>query len=412
MLMQKVLVLAGGYDQIELIRELKKRGYSVLLADYLDNPPAKEAADIFYQVSTLDEEKICEIARKEKVDLIITACTDQALLTVASVSEKLGLPFYLSREQTRNVTNKFYMKQKFKQNRISSADYEIFESRIDKDDISRFKKFPYIVKPCDCNSSKGVRKVDNEQDLLVALQDAIQLSRTHKAVMEKYLEGMEISIDAWICDGVPEILSITETRKMNHDIGRFTIYQSRYPVEISDEIYKQIEKNTDLICSGFGLKEGPLLVQAIIEKNEVYILEFSARMGGGSKYKLIEYISGINIMEKYVDFVITGKNTKAVPQRSDRQIEVDYIYANNGVVKEITGVEQLKQNGTISEAFMYKKNGSEITQRVVSGDRVLGVLLEADTIEELENKRTAMLQDCRIIDETGADILYRECFAE
>ena len=96
-------------------------------------------------------------------------------------------------------------------------------------------------------------------------------------------------------------------------------------------------------------------------------------MGGGSKYKLIEYISGINIMEKYVD---------------------------------------LKQKGTISEAFIYKKNGSKITQHVVSGDRVLGVLLEADTIEGLENKRTAMLQDCRVIDETGADILYRECFAE
>ena len=41
----KALVLAGGYDQIALIKELKAKKYEVLLADYLDNPPAKKEAD-------------------------------------------------------------------------------------------------------------------------------------------------------------------------------------------------------------------------------------------------------------------------------------------------------------------------------------------------------------------------------
>ena len=43
----KALVLAGGYDQIALIKELKKRDYEVLLADYFENPPAKKEADFF-----------------------------------------------------------------------------------------------------------------------------------------------------------------------------------------------------------------------------------------------------------------------------------------------------------------------------------------------------------------------------
>lgn len=43
----KALVLAGGYDQIALIKELKAKKYEVLLADYLDNPPAKKKQIIF-----------------------------------------------------------------------------------------------------------------------------------------------------------------------------------------------------------------------------------------------------------------------------------------------------------------------------------------------------------------------------
>ena len=37
----KILVLAGGFDQIALIEELKQRGHDVYLADYLDSPPAQ-----------------------------------------------------------------------------------------------------------------------------------------------------------------------------------------------------------------------------------------------------------------------------------------------------------------------------------------------------------------------------------
>ena len=49
---KKALVLAGGYDQIALIAELRKKKYYIILADYLDNPPAKKEADCFMQVST------------------------------------------------------------------------------------------------------------------------------------------------------------------------------------------------------------------------------------------------------------------------------------------------------------------------------------------------------------------------
>lgn len=407
--MKKALVLAGGFDQIALINELKKRGYKILLADYLENPPAKDYADTFYQTSTLDVEKIYALAKNENVNLITTACTDQALLTVAEVASRLNLTFYLSVEQARNVTDKYYMKQKFREYGVTTADFYILD-QTEHYDISFLNNYPYVIKPCDCNSSKGVRKVDNKKDLIDALNKSFQLSRTHKAVVEEFIDGRELSIDAWIVNGKAEILSITETKKMKQDTSRFTIYQSVYPTEITEENLTQIHDNIDKICNGFQLKEGPLLVQAIVSKSEVYVVEFSARMGGGSKYKLIEEITSIDIMKKYVDFVDGAINKIEGPKKNSNCIEVDYIYAKNGIVKKIDGFEELKRQGLIKEIFTYKEEGSEIQKRETSADRVLGMLLEADSQDNLNKKREKVLSEASILDDFGNDIMYRDCF--
>ena len=124
----KILVLAGGFDQIALINEIKSRGHIVYLADYYANPPAKKYADKHFQISTLDEEAVYQLALEKEVDLITTACTDQALLTVASVSERLGLPCYVSSETARNVTNKAYMKKIFSEFSIPTASCTLLEN--------------------------------------------------------------------------------------------------------------------------------------------------------------------------------------------------------------------------------------------------------------------------------------------
>ena len=55
----KILVLAGGSDQIALIQELKSRGNNtIILIDYFENPPAKKYADQHIVASTLDCDEV------------------------------------------------------------------------------------------------------------------------------------------------------------------------------------------------------------------------------------------------------------------------------------------------------------------------------------------------------------------
>lgn len=396
----KILVLAGGADQIALINELKSRGHETVLVDYFENPPAKQYADKHIVASTLDTERVEEIAVDENVDLVCTACTDQALLTVAKVSEKLNLPCYISYQTGLNVTNKQYMKKVLMENNIPTAKFVILDS-VDMTAIKDFQ-YPLVVKPVDCNSSKGVKKVESVEELSKYLQEAIEFSRTKTAIVEEFKIGEEISADFYIENGVAKYLSATNSFKIPNRKS-FTILGSAYPVVDEEQKDKLVAIATD-IAKSFALDNCPLLIQLIANGSDINVIEFSARMGGGSKYKLIQVLSGVDIMSKYVDRIL-GDYPSVEPSKQVEYCKMVYTYCTPGIIDHAEGLDELKAEKVIDEYFIYKTKGMEITHSETSGDRPLGYLVTADTQEELDRKIKKADNSIKVIDAEGRDIM-------
>ena len=396
----KILVLAGGSDQIALINELKKRGHYVVLVDYFDNPPAKSYADKHIVASTLDVEKVEQIAKSENADLICTACTDQALLTVSYVSEKLGLPCYIDYQTGLNVTNKSYMKKVLLKNNIPTAKFVIVKSP-DVSAVNGFT-FPLVVKPVDCNSSKGVKKVESLEEFRTYVAEAINYSRTKSAIVEEFKEGIEISADFYIENGVAKFLSATNSLKIKNRKS-FTILCSDYPA-VTDEQEVAITKIATDIAKAFLLNNTPLLIQLIVKDNEINVIEFSARMGGGSKYKLIEVLSGVDIMSKYVDLILGGC-PHMHPSKQVDYCKMVYIYCQPGVYDHMEGLEQMKSEGVIDDYFLYKTKGMEIQKAETSGDRPAGYLCSAKTSDDLWKKIEYIDSQIKAISSTGEDMM-------
>ena len=396
----KILVLAGGSDQIALIQELKKRGHETILVDYFQNPPAKNYASKHIVASTLDVDRVKSIAIEENVDLVCTACTDQALLTMAKVSEDLGLPCYISYKTALNVTNKSYMKNVMMQHDIPTAKFKILD-KLDLSAVSDFS-FPVVVKPVDCNSSKGVKRVDCIEEFPKYLKEAIEYSRTKTAIVEEFKTGDEISADFYIENGIAKYLSATNSFKIPNR-NSFTILGSSYPV-IDDIQKEKLIKIAGDIAMAFNLDNCPLLIQLIIKGNEMKVIEFSARMGGGSKYKLIEVLSGVDIMSKYVDRIL-GSYPVITPAKQVNFCKMIYSYCYPGILEHIEGLEELKQNKIIDEYFVYKTKGMEISKCETSGDRPLGYLVTATTKEELQHKIALADKSIQVLDICGNDIM-------
>ena len=113
--MKKVMILAGGNDQIALMEEIRryfKGDVEILLVDMSDKVRAIPFADRFLKISTMDKAAVLAAAREEKIDYILTACGDQPLSTMAYVATEMGLPTYLTEQDVRDLTNKSFMKDK------------------------------------------------------------------------------------------------------------------------------------------------------------------------------------------------------------------------------------------------------------------------------------------------------------
>lgn len=401
----KALVLAGGFPQISLIKELKNRNIYTILADYYPNPVAKPYADKFYQKSTLDVDAITEIAKEEKVDFLITACTDQALLTVAKVSETLNLPCNIDYQSALNVTNKSYMKEIFAINNIPTAKHVVM-AKYDGAKIQGMR-YPLIVKPVDCNSSKGVKKVTNEEELISAFNTAVELSRTDTAIVEEFIEGEELSADIYIENGVAKVLSVSSLDKIK-DNEKFVIFRGFYSYEKTEQVKPIVQKIAQQIADAFNLKNSPMLIQMIYDGKDAFVVEFSARTGGGVKHILIKKVAGFDVFSAAIDLALGDKPTVKDVKPESKFIVNDFIYCYPGKFDKLAGFKELKDEGIISDYYLFKNVGAEFKTISNSGDRIAGFTIQADTIEEVRNKHDIAISRMQVLDENGNDIMRKD----
>lgn len=408
--MKKIFILAGGNDQAALMEELRRffnGNVELILLDMAKNVKALPYADRFLQISTMDREAVLKAAQEEKIDYILTACGDQPLSTMAYVSAQMGLPCYLSEEKVRDLTNKIYMKRKMVENGIPTAKHVYVEEDKELPDISGLT-YPLIVKPVDSNGSKGVKKVMKKSELLPLLQEALHYSISKKAIIEEFNEGAELSVDVYVEGTKAKLLCVTTSNKIKENKDSFTILQSEYPpkVEYSEERVREIAQQ---ITDVFKLKDTPLLVQMIVGKSGYNVVEFSARMGGGSKYHLINVLSGIDIMKVYVDMVM-GESPHVEPTKQWNNALMSYVYCWPGTFAELKNFEEMRNRGIIYSYFTYKMPGAVIEKSNTSSDRVAGFLVVGQSKDEVEEKMKIANDKLQVMNPENEDIMRHDFY--
>lgn len=405
----KAMVIAGGVPQMELLRQLKERKIETVLLDENENCLARAIPDKFYKVNIFNIEDVKKIAVDEKVDFIITVCADQVLLVVAEVSEMLGLPCYIGYKQAQDVSDKIRMKKIFKENKIPTTKYLELES-LDMNEIAKLN-YPLVVKPVDAYSSKGVRKAETEKELIAYYNEAKKISRSGGVIVEEFFEGEEISVDAFVLNGKAHILSITNSEKVK-DKDRFVIFRGRYPAAIPDTIRNQIEDVAQKIADSFGLVNSPLLVQLLHNNENISVLEFCARTGGNMKWLLIKNSCGVDVITATIDITL-GLVPDITPKEVNNNVVVnDFIYCKPGVFDHFEGFDELVEKGIINEFHPVRTKGTEMHGVTSSSDRIAGMNIIADSVDEYNKKLRIILDQIAVIDTEGNDMTRRDLLPE
>lgn len=405
----KAFVIAGGVPQIELIKQLKHRGISTVLADGSENAVARPYADVFYHVNIFDIERIKEIAIREKVDFLLTVCADQVLLVVAEVSEMLNLPCYINYKTAQNVSDKIRMKSIFKEIGVPTTDF-VEMNHLDLNVISTLH-YPLVVKPVDAYSSKGVRKAENLIELRKYYAEAQEISRSGGVIVEEFYSGDEISVDAFVVNGKAKILTVSNSEKLRLK-DRFVIFRGRFPAVLSEVVHKKIEDIAQKIANGFGLMNAPLLIQLLNNGDDVSVLEFCARTGGNMKWLLIKNSCGVDVITATIDITLGVEPDLEIKDMGNRIVVNDFMYCYPGVFDHFEGFDKMVEQGLINEFHAVRKKGTLMKEAISSSDRIAGMNILANSIEDFNAKEKKILENVRIVSADGKDMLRRDFLRE
>lgn len=295
--MKKIIVLGAGEMQVPVIKKINELGYKSVALDYDKEAVGFKYADSHYVVSSTDAEKVLEVARKENVDALLTT-SDFPVNVVARVSEILGLTS-MSKEVANICTNKFLQRKIFRDGGVNVPKFHLLS---DKDLCAdEFKEFPYIVKPIDSSASRGVKKVNNQEELKEAFEEARSYSRTGQVLIEQFIGGKEFSVETLTQNGKTTIVNITEKLVIGEEYGYFVEDTHVEPARISASDWYLIENEVLKALATIKADNCPSHTEVKLFNGIPYIIEIACRLGGDYiTSDLVPLSTGVDMLENLV----------------------------------------------------------------------------------------------------------------
>lgn len=308
--MKKLAIIGASYLQEPIVRKAKEMGVYTICFAWREGATCAEICDKFYPVSIVDKEQILEICEAEHIDGITTIASDTATLTVNYVASRMGL-ISNSDEYSEICTNKYKMRQCFIKAGVPSPRFAL-ASGADTTDFADFQ-YPLIVKPTDRSGSRGVEKVEKNEHLAQAIERAQRDSFEHKAIVEEFISGCEVSVESISYEGKHTILQITD--KVTTGAPYFVELAHHQPSVLSQEIQTRIRnivlQALDALHIRYGASHAEL---KITESGDIRVVEVGARMGGdfiGSH--LVQLSTGYDFVRGVIEVALGSFTEPTLP---------------------------------------------------------------------------------------------------
>lgn len=376
--MKKILLLGGSAQQVIAIETAKKLGYYTVLCDFLTDNPGQYIADRFYLISTTDKESILKVAREENINGILAYASDPAAPTAAYVAEKMGLPGN-PYESVEILCNKDKFRKFLSENGFNTPKAKGYTELIDaENDLNNNEfRFPVIVKPVDSSGSKGVSRIDDKSEICQKLEYAMNYSRSHRIIVEEFVEkyGYQIAGDGLSVDGNLVFRCFANDHFNPKCVNPFVPISASFPYNMPDDIQQKIHDEIQRLLTLLNMKTSTYNFDMRIDKDyNVYLMEVAPRDGGNYIPQIINYCTGVNLVEYSVRAAM-GEPIEKIDMKPYTDLYSYYAVHSlkNGILKEIRIDEQVLKNNIV-ENHILKKTGDEI-QAFTGANTTLGILL-------------------------------------
>lgn len=394
---KRMMILGASALQVPAIKAAKEMGYEIILVDYDENAVGFPLADVKLVVSTLDMEEVYKQALIYKPDVVITSTSDGPVRTAAYVNEKLGKKPDLSYEDALCATIKSNMRNRLKENHVpvpayyTADNFESFQAAAEALDDC-------IVKPSDNAGSRGVvllegNQKQEEKELCRIYEYSKKNSRNGIVMIEEFMVGPEVSVEAITVDGETEIIAITD--KYITPPPYFVELAHSEPSRLSEEIQGQIRDIALQAIRAIRLQNGPSHTEVKITEEGPKIVEIAARLGGDFiTSRLVPLSTGVDLVGASVQLA-AGKKPE-LKRKWQKAAAIHFIHGEQGKIQCLEETEEMSRLDGIEEVAIYKKPGDVVDGTKSSNDRLGHIITTGRTPEEAMEKGRKALECIRL----------------
>lgn len=330
---KKVLVLGSGpirigqgiefdFCSVHCTWAFAKEGYETIIVN--NNPETVstdfDIADKLY-FEPLTAEDVENIVNIEKPDGAVVQFGGQTAIKLTQDLMKMGVPILgTDAKDVDAAEDRELFDQILEQTNIPRAAGGTVFTAEEAIAVANRLGYPVLVRPSYVLGGQGMQIAFNDDEIVKFMDIINQIAQDHPILVDKYLQGKEIEVDA-VCDGtdilIPGIMEHIE-RTGVHSGDSISVYPAH---TIGADIKEKITDYTARLAKALHVI-GMINIQFIVMDNEVYVIEVNPRSSRTVPY--ISKVTGIPIVDLATK-VILGKTIKELGYKPGLQPEAEYV---------------------------------------------------------------------------------------
>ena len=330
---KKVLVLGSGpirigqgiefdYCSVHATWAFSKAGYETIIIN--NNPETVstdfDIADKLY-FEPLTPEDVENIVRLEKPDGAVVQFGGQTAIKLTESLMKMGVPILGTKaEDVDAAEDRELFDQILEQTQIPRAAGGTVYTAQEAKAVANRLGYPVLVRPSYVLGGQGMQIALNDAEIEEFMAIINRIAQDHPILVDKYLQGKEIEVDA-VCDGtdilIPGIMEHIE-RTGVHSGDSISVYPAH---TIDFKVKEKIAEYTRRLAKALHVK-GLINIQFIAIGEDVYVIEVNPRSSRTVPY--ISKVTGIPIVDLATE-VILGKTIRELGYEPGLQKEADYV---------------------------------------------------------------------------------------
>ncbi|MCT8139763.1 carbamoyl-phosphate synthase large subunit [Anaerobacillus sp. CMMVII] len=265
------------YATVHTVLAIKEAGYEAII---VNNNPETVSTDFSISdklyFEPLAVEDVMHIVNHEQPLGVIVQFGGQTAINLADELEARGVKILgTSLEAMDQAENRDKFEQKLQQLQVPQPLGRTATSVAQAVEIASKIGYPVLVRPSYVLGGRAMEIVYFEEELLRYMENAARVNPKHPVLIDRYLIGKEIEVDA-ICDGetvvIPGIMEHIE-RAGVHSGDSIAVYP---PQSLTEETKEKIIERTIKLARGLNIV-GLLNIQFVLHEDEVYVLEVNPR---------------------------------------------------------------------------------------------------------------------------------------